>query len=75
LVDNFQNLLELFFGCGKQFHKITTTKNGRRLGKKITGGLATANHVKDGRKKLKQRLLQLEQTIKIFYHKTSLPNE
>ncbi len=42
--------------------------------RKMNDGLATANKVRDGCKGMKQKHLQRESSIKIFNHKTSLPN-
>jgi hypothetical protein len=55
LFNNFLNPLKLFSGCGERFHEITTTENGGDKERKINGGAATANQVRDGRKELKQK--------------------
>jgi hypothetical protein len=43
------------------------TENGGGKERKINGGLATANQVREGWKKLKHKYLQTESTIKTFY--------
>jgi hypothetical protein len=42
-------------------------KNGWGKERKINGGLATANQVRDGWKKLKQKCLQTESAIKKLF--------
>jgi hypothetical protein len=42
--------------------------------RKMRGRLATVNQVRDGGKELRQKLLQLESAMQIFYHRTSQPN-
>jgi hypothetical protein len=66
LQNNFLNPLKLFSGCGERFHKIATTKNGGGKERKIKGGAATVNQVRDGRKELKQKYLQKDRAIKNF---------
>jgi hypothetical protein len=48
LLDNFLNPLKLFMGIGKRFHEIAITEDGRGQERKINGGPATANQVRDG---------------------------
>ncbi len=55
-----------FSGCGERFHKIATTENGGGKERKINGGAATANQVRDGQKKLKQKYFQKDSAIKNF---------
>jgi hypothetical protein len=61
LLDNSQDLIRLFSGCGKQFHEIAMRENGRgRKEKRKNGGLSTADQMKDRQKRLKQKLSQIK---------------
>jgi hypothetical protein len=53
-----------FSGCGERFHEIAMTENVGGKERKINGGTATANQVRDGWKELKQKYLQIESAIK-----------
>jgi hypothetical protein len=53
LLNNFLNPLKLFSGCGERFHEIAMTENGGGKERKINGGEATANQLRDGQKELK----------------------
>ncbi len=55
-----------FSRFGEQFHEIAITENGRGKERKINGGLATVDQVRDGWKELKQKYLQIEAAIKTF---------
>jgi hypothetical protein len=60
LLDYFLNLLKLS-GCTERFHEIAMMENW--LGdkeRKMNSRLATTNHVTDRRKRLKQKLLQID---------------
>jgi hypothetical protein len=65
LLDNFLNPFKLFMTFfGKRFHEIAITENGRGKERKINGGPATANQVRDGWKELKQKYLQTDRAIR-----------
>jgi hypothetical protein len=53
LLDNFLNLLNLFFGCG-DFRKTLRWRMGRAKERKINGGSATINQKSDREKELQQ---------------------
>jgi hypothetical protein len=64
LLDNFLNPLKLLMALASDFTKSLITENGRGQERKINGGPATANQVRDGWKDLKHKYLQKESAIK-----------
>jgi hypothetical protein len=63
LLDNFLDLMKLFLAVESDFIKIAITENGRGKERKMNGGSSTADHMKDRRKRLKQKLFQTEKKI------------
>jgi hypothetical protein len=64
LLDNFQDLIKLFLAVASDFMKSLWGRMGGGKEKKKTGGLSTADQVKDRWKRLKQKLSQIESPIK-----------
>jgi hypothetical protein len=76
LLGSFLNILKLFLSVARDFVKSLILRYDGKFAevkeKKINGGLATADQVRDGEKGLKQNFLQVQSTIqKIFDHGTS----
>jgi hypothetical protein len=64
LLDNFLDLIKLFLAMESDFMKSLKWRMGGGKERKINGRSSTADHVKDRRKKLKQKLFQTERAIK-----------
>jgi hypothetical protein len=62
LLYNFLNPLKLFLAGPSDFTKLLTENEGGKE-RKINGGPATANQVRDGWKELKHKYLQIESAI------------
>jgi hypothetical protein len=63
LLDNFLNPLKLFLAVTNDFPKSPWQRFGGGQVRTINGGPATANQVKDREKDLKQKLLEIKNTI------------
>jgi hypothetical protein len=63
LPDNFLNPLKLFLAMTNDFPKLPWRRFGGGQGRMMNGGPATANHVRDREKGLKQKLLEMESAI------------
>jgi molybdenum cofactor biosynthesis enzyme MoaA len=74
LLNSLVKIIEAFSGCGKQFHEIAMTTNGRVKERQMNSGPATAYQVRDSGGRLKQKLLQTDSVINVFYYVTSLMN-
>jgi hypothetical protein len=74
LLDNFLDLIKLFLAMESDFMKSLKWRMGGGKERKINGRSSTADHVKDRRKKLKQKLFQTERAIKNILAKSSPPN-
>jgi hypothetical protein len=74
LLDSFLDLMKLFLAVESDFMKSLKERMGGGKERKMNGGSSTADHVKDRRKRLKQKLFQTESAIKNFYQKSSPPN-
>jgi hypothetical protein len=64
MVDNFQNLMELFLAVASNFMKLLSQRMGGGKERTMNNRQATTNQVKDGGKRLKQKLSQTESAIK-----------
>jgi hypothetical protein len=64
LHDNFLDLMKLFLAMTSDFMKSLLRRMGGGKERKMSGGLATADRVKDRRKRLKQKLFKTESAIK-----------
>jgi hypothetical protein len=64
LLDNFLDLMKLFLAMTSDFMKSLQRRMGGGKERKMNIGSATANHVKDRRKRLKQKLFKTESAIK-----------
>jgi hypothetical protein len=64
LLDNFLDLIKLFLAVESDFMKSLKWRMGGGKERKMNGGSSTAYHVKDRRKRLKQKLFQTDSAIK-----------
>jgi hypothetical protein len=64
LLDNFLDLMKLFLAMTSDFMKSLLWRMGGGKERKMNSRSATANHVKDRRKRLKQKLFKTESAIK-----------
>jgi hypothetical protein len=74
LLDNFLDLMKIFLALASNFKKLLLRRMGGGKEKKMNGGLATSDQVKDGGKGLKQMFFQTESAIKNNSLKNSLPD-
>jgi hypothetical protein len=69
LLDNFLDLIKLYLAVVSDFMKSLRGRMGGGNERKMNGRSATANQVKDPRKRLKQKLTQKESATKIILSK------
>jgi hypothetical protein len=69
LLDNFLDLMKLFLAMENDFMKSLKRRMGGGKERKMNDRSSTADHVKDRRKRLKQKLFQTERAIKNIFSK------